>query len=183
MTLVLKTESHGEVDSGFFSAFTKLARIGDYAFETKDICELTRFLANNPKLKELKIHAYPVDNFWKIEDKYLNSFANLKDYSSKGIDAHIEKNQGKLSLEDKTDVISDGMTIPVKIERNAIRIGKYLVENFHFGLMAIYLANGGWLGWLDNRDKPDFAEPTIQAIKKSNSRVFRKAKRHFEFTP
>lgn len=177
MTLVLRTKSHGDVDSGFFSGFTKLARIGDYAFETKDLCELAQILANNCQLKELKIHAYPVDSFFRMRDKYMNSFASLKSYSSKSIDAYIEENQGKLSLEDKTDIIGNGITISIKMERNAIRIGKYLVRNFHFGLMACYLANGGWLGWLDNKDKPDFAEPTVSAIKKSKNKFYKRLKR------
>lgn len=183
MTLVLKTESHGEVDSGFFSGFTKLARIGDYAFETKDLCELVKYIAGNPELKELKIHAYPSDSFFKMRDRYINSFANLEDYTQKGIDEYIEGNQGKMSLKDKAGIIQDGMSLPVKIEEDAIKIGKYTIENFHFGLMAFYLARGGWCGWPDEKDKPDFSEPTIQAIRKSDSPVFKKAKEHFRFAP
>jgi len=64
--------------------------------------------------------------------------------------------------------------IPVRVIDNerSITLGDYRVSALHFGRMATYLANGGFIGWM-NGQKPEFAEPTIEAIKNSRRELYR----------
>ncbi len=177
MTLILKTKSHGNIDAGFYSAFTKLFRLGKYAFEPKDLCDLAQYLAKNPKIKELQISCLPLEKFWEMENKYMNSFQkslkNTNKYSAnKTIDNFLSKNQN-MSLEDKIYLMNEIINIPVKINDNktSIKIGEYDVEDTHFGMMVYYLSHGGWFGW--NENQPKFAEQTISAIKKSKNPLYK----------
>jgi len=58
MTLRLITESHGEVAAGFFSAFTQFARLEDYAFATRHLCDLAQYLAKQTAVKNTQILGY-----------------------------------------------------------------------------------------------------------------------------
>ena len=63
--------------------------------------------------------------------------------------------------------------IPVIVtdDEKAISIGEYKISALHFGGMAVYLANGGFMGW-ENDKKPEFAEPTFSTIKNSKRGLF-----------
>ncbi len=177
MALYVKTKSHGDIESGFLASFTKLARLGEYAFETRDLCSLASCIAQNPRIKELKIHAYPEEVFWDVQRIYMNSFRLLEDYSSEDIGLFRRLNQGEMSLEEKSEVMDKGIILPIEVDKDKIRIGKYLIGNFHFGLMAVYLARGGWSKWQDENNKPDFSDSTISAIKKSKNPFYKGVKK------
>jgi hypothetical protein len=55
-------------------------------------------------------------------------------------------------------------------------VGSYRISAIHFGRMAIYLAKGGLFGWIKER-KPEFSEPTIQAIRESRNPLYKEIKR------
>ncbi len=182
MTLVVKTKSHGEIEAGFYSIFTKLTRLGKYTFEVKDLCDLAQYLANNPETKELQISGYHTDKFWEMEKRYIESFGELlsnsedinKSVLSELSDIFFKQNQGKISLEERADLMTERRAIPVKIgeDRDSLKIGEYELEDIHFGRMIHYLARGGFVGW--SRDKPSFAEPTLSALKESKNPLYKK---------
>ena len=180
MTLIIKTESHGDIESGFFCNFTQMVRLGKYAFKTETLCNLVQYLAKNPDKKEIEISGYDVDKFWEIENKHRKNLAGLisdtsKFFVSQIVDIYIKENRGKLSEEDTQDLVKEGEIIPIDIDNNKklITIGEYEIEDIHFGIMMYYITRGGWIGWPENT-KPDYAEPTIKAIKKSRNPLFKK---------
>ena len=74
---MLETESHGEIESGFFGPFTQFARLGDYTFATRHLCELVEYLADNPKVHQSQILGYPIDKFWQGEEENEQKFIEM----------------------------------------------------------------------------------------------------------
>ena len=67
---MLETESHGDVESGFYGAFMQLARLGEYTFATKHLCDLIQYFAKNNKATETKAIAYDLDTFEAGNTRY-----------------------------------------------------------------------------------------------------------------
>ena len=65
MTLLLKTESHGVVEAGFYAAFVAFTRLGEYSFATGHLCDIVRYFAENGSAKEAKILGYDLNTFWE----------------------------------------------------------------------------------------------------------------------
>ena len=183
MTLILKTESHGEVESGFYSTFTQFARLGEYTFGTRHLCELVQYLAENPEVNRAQILGYDLDKFWQrfsdntqelikmITEAEQSYLPELKRFD---MERQLERQQGEVIVEDEVDLYNEGRMIPIRVIDNerSIKIGSYKVSVLEFGRMAIYLANGGFMGWMNDK-KPEFAEPTINAIKNSTRELYR----------
>ena len=185
MTLTLETKSHGDIESGFFSFFTQLSRLGKYTFGTEALCTLTQYLAKNPNEKEAEILGCNVNKFWELEEKYSGNLVELISNASKATisqeaNAYFEKNQGKLSEEYAQDLFEEGEIIQISIDNNrsSITIGEYEIENIHFGRMMCYLTHGGWMGWPENA-VPDYVKPTIESMKNSKNHLFRKIQKEF----
>ncbi|MBI4918306.1 hypothetical protein HY837_00110 [archaeon] len=64
------------------------------------------------------------------------------------------------------------MNIKIQKDYSSIKIGKYEIASDHFRYFSKYLAQGGILGW---SDPPDFSKPTLDAIKNSENKLFKKA--------
>lgn len=174
MTLILKTKSHGDIDAGFFAGFMKLSRIGDYDFETKDLCSLAKCIAENPQLKELDISGYDLKEFWILERAYRRTCTDerIKSYletDEAAFDIFLIK-QRELSPEDKSDLMDKHKMFQVQVKRESVRIGKYDIENPHFASMMYYLAHGGFFGW--SGETPDYAEDAYLAMKTSKNPIF-----------
>jgi hypothetical protein len=178
MTLELRTKSHGNVEAGFYAAFTKLSRIGKYAFETRNLCELARTLAENPKIKKLQICGYNINKFWQLSDEYegvlkekcIDSVVNDKEEE---LDDFLAENRD-LSIEDKAKSVDNLRILPVKIDykKKTIKIGEYEIEKTHFIIFMHYLLHGGFCGWLEG-DKPDFVDDIMILINTSNNPLLR----------
>ena len=177
MTLEIMTKSHGDVEAGFYSGFTKLSRIGKYAFETRNLCELAKTLAENPEIKEVQICGYDIKKFWQLSDEYERVLRKkcidsvLKEKEEE-LDAFILENR-ELSTEDKAKSINNLMTVPVKVDykKKIIKIGEYEIEKPHFMFLVHYLLNGGFCGW--GGDKPDFVDDIMILINTSSNPLFR----------
>ncbi|MEK6861647.1 MAG: hypothetical protein AABY07_06775, partial [Nanoarchaeota archaeon] len=65
MSYYILTESHGEIESGFYGIFTQFTRVGEYAFTTKYFCEFVKKIADDPKLRQLNILAYGLDKYFE----------------------------------------------------------------------------------------------------------------------
>lgn len=176
MTLVLRTQSGEELDSGFYGNFMKLSRIGKYTFETKDLCGLVKNLAENPNLKKAEVFGYSTNEFWKLEKPYESSVIqkcidSIAENDATNFDNFIEKNR-ELSAGDKIKLMDDKIRIPVKICRlkKLIKIGEYEIENFQFVQLAYYLIHGGFCGWY--KETPDFAKSALLAIQLSKNDLY-----------
>jgi len=179
MTLILKTESHGEIESGFYSAFVQFTRIGEYAFVTKHLCDLIRDFAENPDAREGRIIGYNLGKFEERMDEYLGrliqTFVEQEEESymsgSTSLDQRLESNE--IDIEDEIDIYNEGQIIHVEIEDNGsiICVGEYKISFCHFGIMALYLADGGFMGWREN-EIPEFAEGLRSTIKTSQNPLY-----------
>ncbi len=171
MTLLLETKSHGTVESGFFASFTQMARIGQYAFETKDLCNLAKTLAENPKLQNLEISGCGLDQYRQLEKKYMNLIMkNYVSLSDEAFDEFAEETQGNLPLEAKVELINVRKIVPINVGHDDIKIGEYTIENNEFASMMYYFVNGGFFGWAER--EPSFIAPTIVAIQMSKNSLF-----------
>lgn len=189
MTLVLQTESHGQVEAGFYSVFTQFSRLGDYTFATRHLCKLVQKLAQYPTIKQGRILGYDADKFWQRRDEYFHEVVHIlieqmiladaegnylsELHYSESNEEKLGKLQWEIPLEDEVDMYDEGRIVPVHIskEGDAIAIGEYQLSAINFGRMAVYLAKGGIFGWMKGR-KPEFSEPTIQAIKESKNPLY-----------
>ncbi len=167
MTLLLRTESHGVLESGFWGPFTQLSRIGEYSFSTRHMCDVAKHFADNSNALESRILSYDLNKF---EDR-------------EGLERcfdELDKKQGEISVEDDVNLNSDGEIVPVRIleDEKSISIGKYRISSIEFGRMAIYLAEGGFMGWLDD-NSPAFAAQTIEAIKNSKREFYREVREEY----
>lgn len=190
MTLILKTESHGEVESGFYGAFTQFTRLGEYTFATRHFCELAQHIAERSNIKGGKILGYNLDKFWQKRSDYMGELIQmiieaeesyLPELQKYEMDKKLEREQGEISLEDEVDLYDEGRMIPVIVSNNEsyINIGKYKISGLHFGRMAVYLANGGFIGWI-NEQKPEFAEATIEAIRNSKRGLYKEVRKELQ---
>ena len=183
MTLILKTESHGEVESGFYAAFMQFARLGEYTFATRHLCEAIQYLAENNKTLETKLLGYDPDKFWTGSTAYHQKIARLileqagqstlPASKEAGLKKQLEQWQTEIHIKDgEDDVYSPGRIIPVTVikEEQSILIGDYQISSVHFGRMSRYLANGGLFGW---GNPPQFAEITMKAIQNSSRELYR----------
>jgi hypothetical protein len=183
MTLSLRTDSHGTVDAGFFSIFTQFSRLGEYTFATRHLCDLARYLAENDTILKTRILGYNLDKFWKRSDDYMQEISQIlveaeqpwvpEELRNFYIDKHLENTQGEVPLEDAFDLNNEGRMIEIKVgdEEESIEIGRYKISALEFGRMSIYLAEGGWVGWINDKE-PTFAKPTIEAIKGSKRKFY-----------
>lgn len=200
MTLVIQTESHGEVEAGFFSVFTQFARLGDYTFATSHVCKLVQKLAEYPTARQGRILGYDGDKFWQRRDEYFQEVVHLLMeqliladaegnylsglHYSESNEKKLGKLQWEVPLEDEVDMYDEGSIVPVTISEdgNFIAIGEYRLSAITFGRMAVYLAKGGIFGWMKGH-KPGFSEPTIQAIKASENPLYREVKQSISRLP
>lgn len=138
MTLILKTESHGEVESGFYSTFTQFARLGEYTFATRHLCEFARHIAEKPNIKDGRILGYDLDKFWQRVDNHMEELTQIISEAEQSylpelhkfeIDRELERQQGEISLEDEVDLYDEGRMIQIKItnDDSYVDIGKYKV--------------------------------------------------------
>ncbi|MDP1695682.1 MAG: hypothetical protein Q8L29_02090 [archaeon] len=189
MTLILETESHGEVESGFFSTFTQFARLGEHTFATRHLCELIQHLAKNPRLHRTQILSYDLDKFWQRQEDYAQEILQIISEAEQSylpelhrldMKRQLERQQGEISIEDDINLYNDGKMIPIRIlsDEKFITLGDYKVAALHFGRMAVYFARGGFLGWSDGQ-KPEFAKPTIDAIKNSRRELYREIRKEY----
>jgi hypothetical protein len=191
---MLRTESHGTVEAGFFSVFTQFSRLGEYAFATSHLCKLVQQFAQHPAVREGRVLGYDLDKFWQRQTEYFQELLEMVSRQVMLADAmghypselpytesdqrRMEQAQGEVLLEDEVDIYNEGKIVPVKISQDghAITIGDYRIFAIHFARMAVYLARGGLFGWMKDR-KPDFSEPTLQAIRTSKNPLFRGVQR------
>ncbi len=183
MTLILETESHGEVESGFYSAFTQFARLGKHTFATRHLCELVQHLAKNPNVRKAQVLGYNLDKFWQRQGDYTRELMQmvveaeqsyLPELQRFEMERQLERQQGEISVEDDINLHNEGRMIPVRVadDERSIILGDYRVSALHFSRMATYLAKGGFMGWM-NSQNPEFAEPTIEAIRNSRRELYR----------
>ena len=55
MSIIIKTESHGEMEGGFSASFTKSFGFGEYNIPTRNLCDLTRYLADHPEVRRARL--------------------------------------------------------------------------------------------------------------------------------
>lgn len=175
MSLYLITKSHGIIECGFYGAFMKLSRIGEYCFETRDLCQLAQNLAENSELKEARIFGYNEDKFWEMEGKYNLAFVQKRVEAYLGekdeTEDFVKKNR-ELTLEEKTELMNDKIEVPVTISKTgkSVNMGKYEIENHYFAQMLYYILNGGYIGWRDF--VPVFVKPALSAIETSKNLLY-----------
>jgi len=184
MTLRLKTESHGEIEAGFFGIFTQFFRFGEYTFATRHLCELVEYLANNPQVLRSQIIGYNLDRFWqrRLEDEQRFAQMSAEAWQSalpelqiSEMERQSEHQQGHIPVQDEVDLYNQGRMVPVIVsdDEKLISIEDYCMEALHFGRMAVYLTDGGLVGWL-NGQIPEFAESASKAIRHSKRELYRK---------
>jgi hypothetical protein len=187
MTLFVETESHGTVESGFYCSFVQFVRLGEYAFATRHLCELVQHLAEHPNMRGGRIRTYDLDRFYERFDEHIQEFVQtleeaqqswLPELQRTDMDRRMENEQGEISLEDEVDLYDEGKLLPVKVSEDGsmITIGQYTISALHFGIMAVYVARGGFIGWLNGK-KPEFAEAALEAIKRSENPLYKDARK------
>lgn len=194
MTYILRTQSHGEVDSGFLSFFVGFIRIGELSMPTRHFCELNQLLASNDKIRESRILTYDLEKYAERWGEALNDLLNNMPSSSEYLIPELEeykrgqlmqskKNQIEVSVEDEIDMHNEGKLVPVRIldNGNKISIEKYVLKHDEFAYFAYYVVDGGFMGWKDEK-YPDFAMNALRAMKGSHNRIYRSLQREGLFT-
>jgi len=165
---MLRTKSHGIVKAGFHSTFTQFVSLGEYAFATRQLCELVQNFARNPQVREEQVPSYDLDKFWQKQEDY-----HLK--------LHPQEQQGEISVEEEIDLHREGRMIPIRVsdDERSITLGDYRVDALEFGRMAYYLSIAGCMGWMNGK-KPKFAESTIEAIKNSGRELYQEIRKELQ---
>ena len=187
MTLLLPTLSHGEIEAGFFATFTQFTRLGRYCFLTKHMCDLARGFADNPSSFRGRILGYPLEKFEQRFEDHLSGLLQIlseaDEYSSPGAvhldqDLQVQALQQEVPLEDEIDIRNEAQPLRVEVltPGKEIIIGEYSLSSLEFGGMALYLANGGHLGW-DPRNVPPFAVDLRAAIRSSLNPLYQSIQR------
>lgn len=85
MSCIIQTESHGEIEGGFYSSFTAFVRVGDYSMPTREFCDIVKAFATNPQLEHAKAYVFESDKFFEryeehmqeIEQSYIQAAESL----------------------------------------------------------------------------------------------------------
>jgi hypothetical protein len=95
----------------------------------------------------------------------------VREMKSKEINEFIEKNHGKLSLEEKAELMKNIILIPVQVKKNgrSIKIGEYELGSVKFGNMVYYIARGG-----PNMKGFEFSEEILKSIEISKNPLYKK---------
>ena len=109
--------------------------------------------------------------------KFLHCFSKkfcLSELQKADMERKPEKRLDEILLEDEVDLYNEGIMIEVRVsdDESYIEIGKYKISAFNFGDMIMHLANGGFMGFMDDQ-KPEFGEPILEAIKNSKRRLYK----------
>src|SRR3989338_1847338 len=183
MTLLLKTESHGIVEAGFYAAFTAFARLGEYSFATRHLCEVVQYFAENNAAHGTSIIRYDLNTFWEKSQQHQQKIilalleqaqqSTLTALKESNLERKLEQWQTEFQFESGNEDVYNGEIIPVTIseQEQSIKIGKYIISSSEFGGMAYYLAHGGFFGWGDNI--PEFAEVTMRSMQSSKRELYR----------
>lgn len=130
-----------------------------------------------------KILAYDVEKFWgRFRDsaEYVLELLNLSESPlplEPIIEDEITRALREPSPGDEANFSGDGGLLPVRVasDESSINVGKYEIAAVHFGRMSVYLARGGFLGWIERA--PGYLQPTLDAIKKSEREFYRELRR------
>ncbi|MBI2672389.1 hypothetical protein HYX16_05630 [Candidatus Woesearchaeota archaeon] len=177
MTIQVITKSHGGIVAGYYASFIEFSSFGDYSFPTKHFCELVQFLAKNPEIKKGKFLVYDKHKFWtKFNENLVDLLTEIMEQEDSflpELDSWKEREEkGQPSLEDEVDLLNERKPISIEISEDykEVIFGQYKVEPIHFSRFALYLAKGGWPGWMER--EPEYARLTSEEIKKSKNPLF-----------
>lgn len=176
MTLVVETESHGEVEAGFHGPFVQFTRFGEYSFVTKHFCGLLVKFANDPRLRSSVITAYNLDKFWEREGDYIGEIMGILSEDERyrpQVERNLDRQKGEVLMEDDTNLKDEGRIIQMALSQDnrCVDLGDYKLSTPTFQRFALYIAKGGIFGWGDKR--PEFARQALAAIEKSDSHMFK----------
>ncbi len=172
MTLELITKSHGNIESGFFAAYTSLFRMGDYTFATQHLYELITHIAKNSPPITGTLFTFNADAFSEGYATYnTNLVKKIAELDVSVLEKFIESKQGKISPEQEKNVYQTWRKTPVTVTSDTVTIGKYIIAGGHFEFMAVYACNGGWFGW--SREAPFYAKAAAEAIQGTENPLFK----------
>lgn len=170
MTYILSTRAHGDIEAGFFSVFTRYARLGNHVFATKHFCTTIEEFAMRPRKHRAEILSFPLEVFWKKESEYLSKLARVIASSPKhAADAYIIEQQKACPLEHELSAFPLNIRISSRAER--IHIGAYDIAAPDFRDFAAYITHGGFFGWL-NQQTPEWASSAMKTLKQSKHPLF-----------
>jgi len=177
MSLTIKTESHENVEGGFFSVYTGAFRFGDYAFPTQNLHKMIKHFAEKPSSFALNLTSFGEETFWNNTDKFFEEILNsvfentsslLPELAEYELDRIINSKQGKSSL---SDINAEIVPIRINNEETEISFGRYKLDKNNFNGLTKYVVEGGWFGW-NNGDYPESAQQAIESIKNSKRPLY-----------
>ena len=112
MPAVISTRHHGEIEGGYYGAFTQFVRFGDYTFTTQSFCRLVSRLAETPETQRESVRGYVDDRFQERYGDYMTSlFENMDDTDPiSSIEDHIAETAGEAPIEDELDVFGESVS-------------------------------------------------------------------------
>jgi hypothetical protein len=167
MVVVLKTLSHGNVDSGFVFCVTDITRIGDYHIPTRAFLEIIRFFAERPTETRFNAVVYSETLNYQAHARLIGRILNPKSSSTEEFSAASAN-----AVMDIAKPFEGGRKINIRIEDDGgkIRFGKYLIESGHFAFLVANVANGGFVGWGNN--VPECAKETLASLNISEHKLY-----------
>lgn len=182
MTAIIRTKSHGDVQSGFVAIFTGLVRVGDICIPTKHFCEATRFVAEHPDTTSIKVMSYSAAKFETLlERQALDFMRSIERMEASNILQLMGPRMAEFDLsqhfveQQKQGLSMEGWT-PLKIEidntKAEVKAGEYVIGFDEFAEFSLYVVKGGFVGWM-NQQFPDYASEAHEAIKSSKNELFK----------
>lgn len=182
MTATIQTKSHGNIDGGFFSVYTQGFRLGEYAFPTQHVHNVIGHLAGHPNAYAANLLSFGLETFWRDFSIQIDGLVELLNEQSEWfseekdlqevLDNFIQTSQGTFDPVQLSLMRESMMGIPLRISNNEeeISVGEYKLDKDEFRGLAVYVINGGFLGWGDGI--PESAERAKSAIQKSERPLF-----------
>ena len=181
MTFVLQTLSHGNLESGFLMSYTSMLRIGDHAMSTRHFCEATKFIADNPQVKEIKLMCCKLADFESKFDEHITGytgqiFSLLNQGRGPATDQkriQFELSAWKMAEQDKEITVSgwEGLTLQINPAAKEVKAGEYVIGFDQFAFFSWYIIRGGWFGWPE-KSYPDYATEALRSINGSENELY-----------
>ena len=182
MSFMLYTESHGDIETGFYASFMQLSRFGRYVFPTKSLIDLFRQLAKKPEARSAQLLTYTLEDFWERDTDYVSMLqAQLRSEpvdtgnTNETIDSLVIKSVNEGAERDSLELPIRGEVVGIVISSGGetVQVGDYVVSREHFGRFAWYVANGGLFGW---KEVPDFAKGAKRDLRYARHPIYKTLK-------
>lgn len=173
MTLVITTQSHGQIEAGYFGSYTAGFRFGEFAFPTRAVIRMVQHFAEKSSSLAVNLPSFGEEVFWKRASTNLSLICDRLFEMNDSLFPELKRNELEAELRSLDSGIFGErerpafVVAPIRIsdDEKIISLADYKIDRDEYQFLAGYSLRGGWFGWPDKKF-PEEALDAIAAVRK-----------------